>query len=156
LTDPTITIPTSSLPRSDISLGFWTDLASPIRDRLARQRNASVILGEVTGIETANQQLIVNADGKIRVRIAYDYLVLAMGATHSHLGHEEFARFPLGLKGLADAEAHTADSILKAFESAELEEGRVRKRALSTFVMVGAGPTGVEMASAIGDVKKAS
>jgi NADH:ubiquinone reductase (H+-translocating) len=123
-------------------------IASPIRGLLARQRNASVILGEVTGIDTANQQVIVNADDKIGIRIAYDYLVLAMGATHSYFGHDEFAKFAPGLKSLADAEA-IRNRILKAFESAELEEDPVRRKALLTFVMVGAGPTGVEMASAI-------
>lgn len=97
-------------------------IASPIRGLLARQRNASVMLGEVTGIDTANQQVIVNADDKIGVRIAYDYLVLAMGATHSYFGHDEFAKFAPGLKSLADAEA-IRNRILKAFESAELEEG---------------------------------
>jgi NADH dehydrogenase len=123
-------------------------IASPIRSLLAEQANASVMLGNVTGIETASKQVIVNVSDMLGRRIGYDYLIVATGATHSYFGHEEFAAFAPGLKNLSDAES-LRNQILEAFEKAEIEEDPDRRRALMTFVMVGAGPTGVEMASAI-------
>jgi len=123
-------------------------IASPIRSLLAKQANASVMLGNVTGIETASKQVIVDVSDMLGRRIGYDYLIVATGATHSYFGHEEFAAFAPGLKNLSDAES-LRNHILEAFEKAEIEEDPDRRRALMTFVMVGAGPTGVEMASAI-------
>jgi NADH dehydrogenase FAD-containing subunit len=106
------------------------------------------MLGNVTGIDSATRHVIVDAGDRIGLHIEYDYLVLATGATHSYFGHDEFARFAPGLKSLADAES-LRNHILTAFENAETEEDPERRKALLTFVMVGAGPTGVEMASAI-------
>jgi NADH dehydrogenase len=123
-------------------------IASPIRGLLADQKNASVMLGTVTGIDPVTQHVIVDADDKKQIQVAYDYLVLATGATHSYFGHDEFAHFAPGLKSLADAES-LRNHILMAFENAEIEEDPERRKALMTFIMVGAGPTGVEMASAI-------
>jgi NADH dehydrogenase len=123
-------------------------IASPLRGLLADQENTSVMLGNVTGIDPATRQVIVDAGDKKGVRVAYDYLVLATGATHSYFGHDEFGRFAPGLKSLADAES-LRNHILRAFEDAETEEDPERRKGLMTFVMVGAGPTGVEMASAI-------
>src|SRR5580658_4441218 len=123
-------------------------IASPIRSLLARQHDTSVILGDVTNVEPALKQVIVNSDEKIGLRISYDYLILATGASHSYFGHDEFAAFAPGLKSLSDAEA-LRNQIDRAFEMAEIEENPDRQQALMTFVMVGAGPTGVEMASAI-------
>ena len=123
-------------------------IASPIRSLLARQHDTSVILGDVTNVEPALKQVIVNSDEKIGLRISYDYLILATGASHSYFGHDEFAAFAPGLKSLSDAEA-LRNQILRVFEMAEIEEDPDRQKALMTFVMVGAGPTGVEMASAI-------
>jgi NADH dehydrogenase FAD-containing subunit len=123
-------------------------IASPIRGLLADQKNASVMLGNVTGIDPVTQHVIVDADDKKGIQVAYDYLVLATGATHSYFGHDEFAHFAPGLKSLADAES-LRNHILTAFENAEIEEDPERRKALMTFIMVGAGPTGVEMASAI-------
>jgi NADH dehydrogenase FAD-containing subunit len=82
------------------------------------------------------------------VPIAYDYLVLATGASHSYFGHNQFAEYAPGLKSLADAEA-ARNKILQAFELAEAEEDPSRHRDLLTFILVGAGPTGVEMAGAL-------
>ena len=82
------------------------------------------------------------------ISISYDYLILATGATHSYFGHDEFAAFAPGLKSLSDAES-LRNHLLEAFEKAEIEDDPDRRKALMTFVMVGAGPTGVEMASAI-------
>jgi NADH dehydrogenase FAD-containing subunit len=106
------------------------------------------MLGNVTGIDPATRHVIVNAGDQKELRIAYDYLVLATGATYSYFGHDEFAHFAPGLKSLADAES-LRNHILRSFENAETEENPERRKALMTFVMVGAGPTGVEMASAI-------
>ncbi len=123
-------------------------IASPIRGLLAEQENTSVMLGEVIGIDTNSRQVIVDCDNKVGLRISYDYLVLATGATHSYFGHDEFAKYAPGLKSLADAES-LRNHILMSFERAEIEEDPDLRKALMTFVMVGAGPTGVEMASAI-------
>src|SRR6185436_3609845 len=83
-----------------------------------------------------------------RVPVPYDYLVLATGSSHSYFGHNEFASFAPGLKSLADAEA-ARNKILQAFELAEAEDDPARHRDLLTFILVGAGPTGVEMAGAL-------
>ena len=123
-------------------------IASSLRGLLADQENTSVMLGNVTGVDPATREVIVDADDKSGLRVAYDYLVLATGATHSYFGHDEFALFAPGLKSLADAES-LRNRILRTFENAEIEEDLERRKALMTFVMVGAGPTGVEMASAI-------
>jgi NADH dehydrogenase len=88
--------------------------------------------------------VIVDAGDKKGLRVAYDYLVLATRATYSYFGHEEFAHFAPGLKSLADAES-LRNHILTSFENAEAEENPERRKALMTFVMVGAGATGVEM-----------
>jgi NADH:ubiquinone reductase (H+-translocating) len=128
-------------------------IASPIRGLLARQENTSVMLGNVTGVDAELKQITVDADDKVAIKIDYDYLVLATGATHSYFGHDEFAKFAPGLKSLADAES-LRNQILTAFEKAEVEDDPERRKALMTFVMVGAGPTGVEMASAIAEMVK--
>jgi NADH dehydrogenase FAD-containing subunit len=120
----------------------------PIRSLLRKQPNTTVILGEVTGIETEKRNVLVNSADRQQVRVGYDHLILATGATHNYFGHEEFAQFAPGLKNLADAVA-IRNKILKAFEQAEAEEDPTKHRDLLTFVLVGAGPTGVEMAAAI-------
>ena len=123
-------------------------IASPIRSLLADQTNTSVMLGCVTGADAVSKQVIVDADDKTGIRIDYDYLILATGATHSYFGHNEFAPFAPGLKNLSDAES-LRNRLLEVFEKAEIDNDPDRRKALMTFVLVGAGPTGVEMASAI-------
>jgi NADH dehydrogenase FAD-containing subunit len=123
-------------------------IASPIRSLLAEQANTTVILGNVIGVDAASKELIVDVGDKGELKVAYDYLILATGASHSYFGHDEFAAFAPGLKSLSDAEA-LRNHILEAFEKAEIEDDPDKRQALMTFVMVGAGPTGVEMASAI-------
>jgi NADH:ubiquinone reductase (H+-translocating) len=123
-------------------------IASPIRSLLAEQANTSVMLGNVTAVDAASKQVIVDADDRVGIRISYDYLILATGATHSYFGHDEFAAFAPGLKSLSDAE-FLRNHLLEVFEKAEIEDDPDRRQALMTFVMVGAGPTGVEMASAL-------
>jgi len=130
-------------------------IASPIRSLLSLQTNTSVMLGSVTGVDAASKQVIVDAGDKVGLKIDYDYLILATGAKHTYFGHDEFAAFAPGLKSLADAES-LRSHILEVFEKAEIEDDVERRRALLTFVMVGAGPTGVEIASAIAVMARTS
>jgi NADH dehydrogenase len=123
-------------------------IAAPIRDVLGTQRNAMVLMGEVVGVDVDQKQVFVNSVDRERVPVRYDYLILATGATFSYFGHQEFARYAPGLKSLADAVA-IRNRILQAFEEAEAEEDPAAHRNLLTFVLVGAGPTGVEMAGAL-------
>lgn len=123
-------------------------IGSPIRNILRKQQNTTVILGEVTGVNKDAKYVLVNSADRANVQLHYDFLILATGATHSYFGHKEFERFAPGMKSLADAVA-IRNKILEAFEQAEAEEDSSRHRDLLTFVLVGAGPTGVEMASAI-------
>ena len=120
----------------------------PIRSLLRKQKNTTVILGEVTGVDTQLRGVMVNSVDRQNVAVNYDFLILATGASHNYFGHEEFAQFAPGLKNLADAVA-VRNKILAAFEQAEAEEDPTRHRDLLTFVLVGGGPTGVEMAAAI-------
>src|ERR1700675_923842 len=123
-------------------------IGSPIRGILRNQKNTTVILGEVTGVDKDQKCVFVSDSDRQNVPIAYDYLILATGASHSYFGHNEFEQFAPGLKTLADAVA-IRNKILQAFEQAEAEEDPSRHRELLTFVLVGAGATGVEMAGAI-------
>jgi NADH:ubiquinone reductase (H+-translocating) len=125
-----------------------SQIGSPIRAVFRKQKNATVILGEVTGIDRDQKCVFVSDADRERVPLVYDYLILATGVTHSYFGHDEFAKFAPGLKSLADAE-DIRNKILQAFEQAEAEEDPTRHRELLTFIIVGAGPTGVELASAI-------
>jgi NADH:quinone reductase (non-electrogenic) len=125
-----------------------SQIATPIRSIFRKQKNTTVILGEVTGVDKGPKCVMVSDADRQNVPIAYDYLILATGASHSYFGHNEFAEYAPGLKSLADAEA-ARNRILQAFELAEAEEDPSRHRDLLTFVLVGAGPTGVEMAGAL-------
>jgi len=123
-------------------------IATPIRNILRNQKNTTVIMGEVTGVDKDRSCVISTDADRQNVPISYDYLILATGASHSYFGHNEFAEYAPGLKSLADAEA-ARNKILQAFELAEAEEDPSRHRDLLTFILVGAGPTGVEMAAAL-------
>jgi NADH dehydrogenase len=125
-----------------------SQIGFPIRGILAKQKNTTVIQGEVTGVDKDNKRVFVSDADQQNVPIAYDYLVLATGATHSYFGRNEFEEFAPGLKSLGDAVA-VRNKILQAFELAEAEEDPRRHRDLLTFVLVGAGPAGVEMAGAL-------
>ncbi|WP_262028797.1 NAD(P)/FAD-dependent oxidoreductase [Microvirga sp. Mcv34] len=122
------------------------DIAWPIRSILRRQKNATVLLADVTGIDA--QARIVQAGP---LSVPYDYLVVATGATHSYFGHPEWASVAPGLKQIEDATV-IRRKILLAFEHAELTDDADEQRRLLTFVVVGGGPTGVEMAGAIAEV----
>jgi len=123
-------------------------IAAPIREILASQRNATVLMGEVVGVDKTHRLVFVNDGDRERVEVHYDSLILAMGATHSYFGHQEFAAYAPGLKSLADAEA-IRNRILRAFELAEAEDDPRAHPDILTFVLVGAGPSGVEMAGAL-------
>ncbi len=125
-----------------------SQIGTPIRGILRKQKNATVILGEVTGVDKDRKRVFVSDADRKDVPISYDYLILATGASHSYFGHGEFEEFAPGLKSLADAEA-ARNKILQAFELAEAEENPQLHRNLLTFILVGAGPTGVEMAGAL-------
>lgn len=122
------------------------DIAWPIRAILRNQRNIRVLMAKVTGVDVAAK--VVHTDS---VSLPYDYLVLATGATHSYFGHDEWAEYAPGLKTIANA-TEIRGRLLLAFEHAELVSDEAKRRALLTFVIVGGGPTGVEMAGAIAEV----
>jgi NADH dehydrogenase FAD-containing subunit len=125
-----------------------SQIATPIRSIFRNQKNTTVILGEATGVDKVQKCVFVSDADRQNIPIPYDYLILATGASHSYFGHNEFAEHAPGLKSLADAEA-ARNKILAAFELAEAEEDPSHHRDLLTFILVGAGPTGVEMASAL-------
>jgi len=124
------------------------DIAYPIRSILRHQGNADVILGEAVSVDPDRRELRL-ADGVL----PYDYLVLAAGATHAYFGHEDWEAEAPGLKNLDDA-LEIRRRILLAFEAADRETDPARRKALLTFVIVGAGPTGVELAGAIGEISR--
>ena len=125
-----------------------SQMSSPIRGILRNQKNTMVIMGEVTGVDKEQRCVFVNSPDREHVPVHYDYLILATGVRHSYFGHNEFEKFAPGLKSLADAVA-IRNKVLQAFEQGEAEEDPKLHQDLLTFVLVGAGPTGVEMAAAL-------
>jgi NADH dehydrogenase FAD-containing subunit len=123
-------------------------IASPIRGLLKSQRNTTVFLGEVNGINKDAKFVYASDENHKDAAHPYDILVIATGVSHSYFGHDEFAEFAPGLKGLADA-VRIRNRVLKAFEQAEAEDDPNRRQDFLTFVLVGAGPTGVELASSL-------
>src|SRR5580658_852849 len=123
-------------------------IASPIRGLLKSQRNTTVFLGEVCGINKNAKVVYASDEDHKDAALGYDILVIATGVAHSYFGHDEFAEFAPGLKGLADA-VRIRNKVLKAFEQAEAEGDPSRRQGLLTFVLVGAGPAGVELASSL-------
>lgn len=119
------------------------NIAAPLRALLHRQKNVQVLLGEVVGIDVANRKVSIG-DGEL----FYDSLIVAAGATHSYFGHPEWEQYAPGLKTIEDATA-LRRRILLAFETAERLEDSAAVEAWMTFVIVGGGPTGVEMAGAV-------
>src|ERR1700756_3029522 len=130
-----------------------SQIGFPIRGILQNQKNTTVLQGEVTGVDKDRKCVFVSDADRQDVPLTYDYLILATGATHSYFGRNEFEEFAPGIKSLPDAEA-TRNKILQAFELAEAEEDPGRHRDLLTFVLVGGGPTGVEMAGALAGLVK--
>jgi NADH:ubiquinone reductase (H+-translocating) len=133
-------VATAGLPPSDVA---W-----PIRSILRRQRNATVLLGEVVGIDSARRVVDLGSRS-----LSFDYLVVATGSTHSYFGHEDWRPFAPGLKSIDDA-TRIRGHILRAFEAAEMETDAARRERLLRFVIVGAGPTGVELAGTIAELAR--
>lgn len=126
-----------------------SDIASPIRSILRHHRNAEVVLGEVVRIDTQGQYVQL-ADGSV---LGYDYLVVGLGARHSYFGHDDWEAFAPGLKEIDDG-LEIKRRILLAFERAEREPDVVKRQAHLTFVVVGGGPTGVEVAGALAEIRR--
>lgn len=122
------------------------NIASPLRDILKKQKNARVLLGEAIHLDAANRRVILS-DGTVD----YDTLIVATGASHQYFGHDEWEEFAPGLKTIEDA-TDMRRRILLAFEAAERENNPEKLRSWMTFVIVGAGPTGVELAGALGEI----
>ncbi len=125
------------------------EIAQPLRSILSRQRNATVILGEAVGIDVDKREVHVSDGGPI----AYDTLIVATGAHHTYFGHEDWANHAQGLKTLEDA-IEVRRRVLIAFEAAEREADPDRRREWMTFVLVGGGPTGVELAGSLGEIAR--
>jgi NADH dehydrogenase len=126
------------------------DIASPIRWILRRQKNVEVLLAEVQRVDPA-RRVVVLGDGEI----SYDYLILATGATHAYFGHEEWRGTAPGLKTLEDA-LEIRRRVLMAYERAEREPDAAKRAALLTFIVIGGGPTGVELAGALAEISRQS
>lgn len=122
------------------------DIAQPIRHILNRCANIEVRLGEVTEIDTLHRRLYLT-DGEI----PYDRLIVATGASHAYFGHDDWARHAPGLKTIEDAQ-DIRNRILLAYEQAEVEPHESKKKVLTTFVIVGGGPTGIELAGALAEI----
>lgn len=121
-----------------------SEIAWPIRHILRKRHEATTLLATVTGVDVAGKAVVLE-DGS---RVGYDSLILATGARHAYFGHDEWEQFAPGLKTLEDATT-IRRKLLLAFEAAERETDPAKRKALLTFVLIGAGPTGVEMAGAI-------
>ncbi|HXD41770.1 MAG TPA: NAD(P)/FAD-dependent oxidoreductase [Ramlibacter sp.] len=124
-------------------------IAAPVRHLFRKQGNVTTLLGEVTGIEPARREVLLE-DG---TALPYDHLIVACGAAHSYFGHDEWARHAPGLKTLDDA-FEIRRRILLAFEAAEKESDAARREQWLTFVVIGGGPTGVEMAGQLAEIAR--
>ncbi len=125
------------------------EIASPLRYVLNRQKRTRVLLGTVTDVDVERREVILSDDS----RIPYDTVIFATGSTHSYFDHPEWAKLAPGLKTVEDATG-IRSRLLMAFERAEKETDNVLRRAELTFVIVGAGPTGVELAGAIAEISR--
>jgi len=125
-----------------------TDIAAPLRHILRRASNVTVLLADVVRVDTEARKVVL-ADGEV----GYDFLVLATGATHSYFGHDDWAFHAPGLKTLEDA-LFIRRRTLIAFERAEKETDAARRRRLLTFVVIGGGPTGVELAGTLVEIAR--
>jgi NADH dehydrogenase len=125
-----------------------SDIAAPIRSIVRKQKNVEVLLADVTAIDVANRRVQLRD-----AELTYDYLIVATGATHSYFGHPEWERDAPGLKSIDDA-LEIRRRVLVAFEAAERETDPAAQAALLTFVVIGAGPTGVEMAGALSEIAR--
>lgn len=122
------------------------DIATPIRKLMRDQANATVWMAKVSRIQTERQEVVLAG-----LTIKYDYLVVATGMTHTYFGHDEWAAVAPGLKTIGEA-LDVRRRILRAFENAEIEPDLDQRRAWTTFVVIGGGPTGVELAGALAEI----
>ena len=125
-----------------------SDIAWPVRGILSRQKNVTVLLDEVRGVNPAAREVVTQTR-----RLGYDYLVLATGARHAYFGHPDWEPFAPGLKSIDDAVV-IRHRVLMAFEQAEMAEDEAERRRLLNFVVVGAGPTGVELAGTLAELAR--
>src|SRR6266478_143505 len=125
-----------------------SDIATPLRSILRKAANITVLLAEVERVDLANRRLVLDRD-----EMGYDALILAAGAGHSYFGHDEWEIFAPGLKTLEDA-LEIRRRVLLAYEAAEREHDGAEQRALLTSVVIGGGPTGVELAGALGEISR--
>src|SRR6186713_3169638 len=128
------------------------DIAPPIRDVLRHQRNTRVVLGEVTDLDVDDRRLTVDTVGR-EMELSYDSLIVATGASQSYFGHDEYAVVAPGMKTIDDA-LELRGRIFGAFELAELESDPAAREPWLTFAIVGAGPTGVELAGQIAELSR--
>jgi NADH dehydrogenase len=128
----------------------YAEIATPLRRIFRSQTNAEVILGDVTSVDVTGKRVIL-ADGEV----SYDYLIVAAGATHSYFGHDDWTQLAPGLKSLEDA-MEIRRRVFSAFEIAERETDATRRSAWMTFVVIGAGPTGVELSGALAEVARST
>src|SRR6201993_5252615 len=124
------------------------DIAAPVRSVLSKSKNVEVILAEVESVDVEAKK-VRTAD----MEFDYDYLILATGARHSYFGHNDWEKLAPGLKSLEDA-IELRRRILMAFEYAEKTNDEAARKAAMTFVIIGGGPTGVEMAGAIAEISR--
>lgn len=125
------------------------DIATPLREIFSRQENLRVVMGTVTNISTKDRKITLE-NGE---QLSYHFLVIATGARHSYFGHEEWEHLAPGLKTIQDA-LTIRERILLSFEEAEREKDLDQRKKLLNFVIIGAGPTGVEMAGAIAEISR--
>ena len=128
-----------------------TDIASPIRNILADQENCTVLLARATGVDTTRNVLLL--DDEKNPELAYDALILAVGVTNAYFGHGTWAEHAPGLKSLEEA-LDIRRRVLLAYERAERTDDADERRALLTFVVIGGGPTGVELAGALSEIAR--
>ena len=124
------------------------DIAAPIRQLAEKQKNVSVMLAEVTGVDLNARSIEASSPGVGVRKIAFDYLIVAAGMRPSYFGHDEFARYAPGLKNLNDAET-IRGKILSAYERADATDDEKERARQMTFILVGAGPTGIELAASM-------
>ncbi len=125
-------------------------IAAPIRELVRKQQNTTVAMADVIGIDPEGRRIVARVPERGETALTYDYLVLATGVGQSYFGHDEFAPFAPGLKSLVDAQA-IRSKLLRAYETAETQEDPSQHQDMLTMVLVGAGPTGAELAGAIAE-----
>jgi NADH dehydrogenase len=129
------------------------EIATPLRQLLSSQRNATVALAEVVGVDVPGRKILVDYLNLKAAPLAFDYLIFATGASQNYFGHPDFEKFAPGLKEIGNGTS-IRDRILRAFELAELEDDPEKHQDLLTFILVGGGPTGVELAAAIAELRR--